>query len=246
MKVLILAAGYGTRLAELGENRPKPLLDINGQPLIYYILEKIKDIDLLNEVIVVTNDKFYTTFTEWAQEQKDFVVPINIVNDGTKSPEERLGSIGDINFVLQQDIVNDDLLVVGGDNLFDYNVDEYIAFSREKKPGITIGLYDLGGLEDADKYGVVELDSEGQLTSFEEKPANPKSSLIAMCFYHFPKETLAQIQTYIEETQKTDKAGDYIQWLHNKKLVYGFKFTGTWYDIGSIESYKEAQEAFRA
>ena len=133
MKVLILAAGYGTRLYALGKNTPKALLKINKRPLLNYILDRIKDIDGLNEVVVVTNDKFYSIFQEWAKKQTAFPRDIRIVNDGTKTPEDRLGSIGDIQFALDQVEMNDDVLVVGGDNLFDYNIHDYIEFSREIK-----------------------------------------------------------------------------------------------------------------
>ncbi len=244
MKTLILAAGYGTRLRALGENTPKPLLPINGKPLINYTLDKIKDLNGLNEVLVVTNNKFYSHFCDW-KDQVSFPCPITIVNDGTETPEDRLGSIGDIDFVLQKEKVDDDLLVVGGDNLFDYNVNEYIMFSQDKPQSVSMGVYDIGNLEEAKLFGVVALDDKGKVISFEEKPSQPKSSLIAMCFYYLPQKTLSLVTSYLQEVKKSDTAGDYIRWLHQKSEVYGFPFIGTWYDIGSIEAYHEAQKKFK-
>ena len=243
MKALILAAGYGTRLLALGEGRPKALLDINNKPLINYTLEKIQSLANLNEVLVVTNDKFHTHFEDWAKAQKKFPYPIRVINDGTKTPEERLGSVGDMNFVLKKTNLKDDLLVIGGDNLFDYELTDYLEFSKNKKT-ITIGLYDIGDLNQAPKFGVVSLDQKCKIINFEEKPKQPKSTLIAMCCYYLPANSLGLIQQYLNESGKSDTAGDFIRWVSQKIDVYGFKFIGKWYDIGSIESYHEAQKAF--
>lgn len=240
MKVLILAAGYGTRLKEIAENTPKPLLDINGKPLLDYTLKTIADLEDLKEVMVVTNDKFENHFCEWAK-KADFSTDIRVINDGTKTPEDRLGSIGDIDFALKQNSVDDDLLVIGGDNLFDFNIQQYMDFSSKKTSNVTIGLYDVGDLEQARLFGIVGLNEQGKIESFEEKPREPKSTLAAMCFYYLPQSTLSLVSQYLEEVKKSDTAGDYIRWLVEKNDVYGFKFTGKWYDIGSVESYKEAQ-----
>jgi len=245
MKVLILAAGYGTRLYSIIKDKPKALLEINSKPLVDHILDRIQDLPDLCEVILVTNDKFYSHFQSWAQDKSSFPHKITVVNDGTTTPENRLGSIGDIQFVIEKGIVEDDLLIVGGDNLFDFNLNEYINFAREKAPAATIGTYDIHDLQGATKFGVVGVDSIGKIVSFEEKPPEPKSTLIAMCFYYLPKESLSLVSVYLTETNKSDKAGDYIRWLQAKNEVYAFTFTGKWYDIGSVESYHDAQENFK-
>ena len=244
MKVLILAAGYGTRLYSLVKDTSKALIEINGKPLINHILERIEHLNELKEVIVVTNNKFFSSFEAWAKEQKDFHHNIRIVNDGTEKIDERLGSIGDIDCILKQKLVEDDLLVVGGDNLFDFNLEECMQFAQDKKDAPTIGLYDIHDYTNAKLFGVAALNSHNKIVSFEEKPAIPQSTLVAMCFYYFPKPTLRFIHDYLNETKQSDTAGDYIKWLALKTDVYGFKFTGKWYDIGSVESYKEAQEKF--
>ena len=245
MKVLILAAGYGTRLYSLIKDTPKALLEINEKPLINYILDRIVDLSGLNEVILVTNDKFYSIFKAWAQKQEEFPHPIKVVNDGTKTPEGRLGSIGDIEFALKQEKVNDDVLVIGSDNLFDYNIDDYVKFAQKKSPAVSIGLYDIGDPSEATLFGVVMLGKDEKVTSFEEKPQKPQSTLVAMCFYYLPKDSLGLVGDYLLESGKSDTAGDYIRWLVESDGVYGFKFVGKWYDIGSIEAYKEAQEKFK-
>ena len=243
MKVIILAAGYGTRLKAIAENTPKPLLAINHRPLINYILDRIKDLPDLEEVLVVTNNKFAAHFQQWS-EDVNFTYPIDIVNDKTNSPEDRLGSIGDIEYVIRTRNLDGDVLVVGGDNLFDYNLDQYIMFARTHPEAVTIGVYDIHDLEEAKLYGVVGVDDAGKVTSFQEKPQDPKSTLISMCFYYLPRQTLKLVGAYLAEVGKSDRAGDYIRWLQEKHEVYGFNFVGKWYDIGSVEAYREAQKKF--
>jgi len=245
MKALILAAGYGTRLYALGKNTPKALLKINGKSLVNFLLDKVENLNDLNEVILVTNNKFYGIFQNWAKEQFDFPCAITIVNDKTNTPEDRLGSIGDIQYVLENHLVDDDLIVLGGDNLFDYSLNKYISFSKSKTDSVTIGLYDIEETQQAKLFGVVGLDDNKKIILFEEKPVEPKSTLIAMCFYYFPQKTLSFIGEYLREVKISDTAGDYIRWLIEKTDVYGFEFVGKWYDIGSVEAYEEAQEKFK-
>ncbi len=245
MKALVLAAGYGTRLQDIAKDTPKPLLEVNGKSLANYLLDKIQRLADIDEVILVTNDKFYKIFIQWAEEQGGYPFPIKIVNDGTKTPEDRLGSIGDIDYVLKKELINDDLVILGGDNLFDYDLIEYISFANKKHDSVTIGLYDIKDYEQAKLYGVVSVDSNRRIVSFEEKPAEPKSTLIAMCFYYLPQKTLGLVSTYLDEVQKSDTAGDYIRWLCQNNDVFGYTFNGKWYDIGSIESYEEARENFQ-
>ena len=139
MKVLILAAGYGTRLQSVAKNTPKPLLDINGRPMIDYILEKFVSIKDVAEVVVVTNNKFYENFIAW-KNSKRIATPIRIVNDGTNSPEDRLGSVGDMDFVWKNEATVDDWIVVGGDNIFDFLTDQFVKTAQARRPDITIGL----------------------------------------------------------------------------------------------------------
>ena len=244
MKVLILAAGYGTRLASVAQNTPKPLLDINGRPMIDYILDRFLSIQGVTEVVVVTNNKFYNNFTSW-KDSKKVSVPIRIVNDGTNSPEDRLGSVGDMNFVWKNEKELDDWIVVGGDNIFDFSIDGYVKSAQKQRPDVTIGLYDIEDIKKVVKtYGVVKVDGNNKVILFQEKPEQPASSLVTMCLYYFPKEMLHLVNQYMKETSSADAAGGYIQWLASKKNVYGFQFKGKWYDIGSLESLQEAKNQF--
>ena len=243
MKVLILAAGYGTRLAAVIKDTPKPLIPINGRPMIDYIVDKLVGVQGLSEVVVVTNNKFCGHFERWGATRKD--VKVRVVKDGTNTPEERLGSVGDIQFVWQREASPDDWLIVGGDNLFDQNLGDFMRFALQKSPAVTIGIYDIHDVAAASKFGVVAVDQSQKVVSFQEKPKNPLSSLITMCLYYFPRTTLGYLKEYLSTSTATDAAGSYIQWLSENKNVYGFNFQGKWYDIGSIESLNEAQKYFK-
>jgi glucose-1-phosphate thymidylyltransferase len=245
MKILILAAGYGTRLAAIAKDTPKPLLPINGKPMINFIIDELSQIQGISEYVVVTNNKFFDHFQKWQSQQGALKDRIRIVNDGTNSNEDRLGSVGDMNFVWSREKVQDDWLVVGGDNLFDFDLSAYMKLARAKAPAVTVGVYDIKDISQAPKFGIVLLDKNVKIVSFEEKPAQPKSTLVVMCFYHFPKATIGLIGQFLKETSSADAAGGYIKWLSEKSDVYGFEFHGTWYDIGSVESYYDAQKRFK-
>jgi len=244
MKVLILAGGYGTRLYPLIKDTPKALLEVAGKSLIDHTLDKFAGISDIDEVVVVTNAKFYDMLCRWAEGRNGRPFSIRVINDGTRTPEERLGAIGDVLFVLDQLGTDTDWAVAGSDNLYDYNVDGFIRFAQGVTPAVTIGAYDIGNIAAATKYGVVETDAAGKLLSLEEKPKQPRSTLISMCLYYYPQASLPLLKTFIEETHNPDTTGGYVQWLYKKTAVCGFKFSGKWYDIGSLESYHEAQESF--
>jgi glucose-1-phosphate thymidylyltransferase len=245
MKILILAAGYGTRLAAIAKDTPKPLLPINGTPMLDLIIDEISQISGISEYVVVTNNKFFGNFQKWQESHPKFKSKIRIVNDGTNSNDDRLGSVGDMRFVWDREKELDDWLVVGGDNLFDFDLTAFIAMARSKAPAVTVGVYDIKDITQAHLFGILALDKNGKVVSFEEKPKQPKSTLVTMCFYHFPKASVGHIHDYFKASSAADAAGGYIKWLSENKEVYGFEFQGTWYDIGSVESYYEAQKQFK-
>ena len=244
MKILVLAGGYGTRLYPIVKDTPKALLEVCGKTLIDHILEKFYALPGVEEVCVVTNDKFYTLLKAWADAKTAAPFPVRVISDGTKTPEERLGAVGDILFVVDKELSPTDWLVAGSDHLFDQGVDDFVRFAVSKSPYTTVGAYDIRETASASKYGVLGLEADGRMSSLEEKPKAPKSSLISMCLYYFPKEVLPLIHRYVDETHSTDTTGGCIQWLYAKSPVYGFKFQGKWYDIGSLESYDLAQKSF--
>ena len=244
MKVLVLAGGYGTRLYPIVKDIPKALLEVCGKTLIDHVLEKFIHVPGIEEVCVVTNDKFAAQLQAWAGRKTGLPFALRVVNDGTRSPEERLGAVGDILFVFDQEKAPVDWVVAGSDNLFDAGVAEFVRFAQAKSPHASVGAYDIRDTAAASKYGVLDLADDGRIVSLEEKPQAPRSSLISMCLYYFPREMQALIRRYVEETRATDTTGGCFQWLYQKSPVYSFKFQGKWYDIGSLESYDQAQKTY--
>lgn len=232
MRILILAAGYGTRLYPLTIDTPKAFIAVEGRPLIDRIVDKIsvlRDEFPIEEVVVVSNDKFYRVFCDWEQKQK---IAITVLNDGSLSPEDRLGAIGDIWFAINNRL-DEDWFVLGSDNFFDWGLSEFLSFAGAKRPYPSVGVYVLKDKDEAKNFGVVTLDGDSKITNFVEKPGNPKANTIATCIYFFPQGSLHYLQTFLRETEKVDAAGKYLEWLVEKTCVYGYSFTGTWVDIGS-------------
>lgn len=241
MKAIILAAGYATRLYPLTENHPKPLLSVGEKPMVEHILDSLKDVAELDEVFVVTNDKFYDHFLRWLKEY-EFPKKINIVNDGTLSNDDRLGAVGDMHFVISREKIADDVMVIGGDNLFEFSVRDFASFFKKNK-GSVIAAYDLLDKSKlAKKFGVVELDHSFKVVGFEEKPEFPKTSLASTCCYIFSKDDVVELKKCIAENKKPDNTGDFIRYLASKKPVYAFTFTERWWDVGSHEQLEEANE----
>jgi len=244
MKALILVAGYATRLYPLTKYYPKALLAVGKRPMVNYILDKLGKIDEIDEIMLVTNSKFFPIFKEWKRKQKT-KKRISLIDDLTKSNETRRGAVGDIDFTLKKRKLKDGLLVVGGDNLFEQDLAGFISFSRKKKGSPLVGVFDLKDKVNAKHYGVIKLDKENRVIDFEEKPRRPKSTLVGMCLYYFPRGTLVFIKEYLKtKVQTRDATGSYIDWLRKKIPVYGFIFRGKWFDIGNFQYLDEASKAF--
>ncbi|NQS99994.1 MAG: nucleotidyltransferase family protein [Candidatus Omnitrophica bacterium] len=244
MKSLILAAGYATRLYPLTLNTPKSLLPVGGVPTIELIIRDLEKINEIEQILVVTNDKFFQQFKDW-QQQFSSTRPIKIINDGSTSEQDRLGAIGDINFVIAQEKIADDLLVIGGDNLFELGLREFIDFAKLKLPACSVGLHKLENKEEVRRYSQVTLDGNKRITEFIEKPKNPSSTLVAKCVYLFSKNELGLIADYIAKGNPIDAPGNYIGWLCHEVAVYGFTFSGKWYDIGNYQTYQQADRDFK-
>jgi glucose-1-phosphate thymidylyltransferase len=245
MKVIILAAGYATRLYPLTLTQPKPLLPVAGQPMVEYVLDNLAPIEGIDRIFVVTNAKFTPHFQKWSEAYRaakakfDFTV----VNDGSTDDSNKLGAIGDIHYVLTTQKVDDDIIVVAGDNLFSEKLGGFGAVCREKKAPV-LALYDVGDLEQIKKYNSISIDDQGRITYFEEKPKTPTSTLTGIALYYYPKTVLPLIHQYIAEKNNPDQPGRLVQWLYSRIPVYTWKVPGTWYDIGSKETLEEANRIF--
>lgn len=228
MKAIILCAGYATRMYPLTLVKSKNLIQIGGKIMVEHIIEKLKKIDGIDRIIIVSNDKFYDDFKDFCK-NKDNVV---ILNDGSLSDKERLGAIGDIKFAVDR-LEDDEILIIAGDNLFEFDLNEFIDFGRKK--GIVVGIKEIEDRELMKKYSQVIMDEKNRIKYFEEKPENPVSKHAAICIYYFPKGILKKyLSEYLKEGNNPDQAGLFIQYLHKKTDVYGFIFKDFWFDIGDI------------
>ena len=245
MKVIILAAGYATRLYPLTLTQPKPLLSVAGQPMVDYVLDHLAPIGGIDRIYVVTNSKFAGHFEKWSADYRARKAKLNftIVNDGSSDDTNKLGAIGDIHFVLQTQNVDDDIIVVAGDNLFSHDLSDFGRFCREKNAPV-LGVYDVGDLEQIKKYNAISVDGSGRITFFEEKPKNPSSTVTGIALYYYPKATLSLIRQYMAEGNNPDQPGRLVQWLYPRLPVYTWKVPGLWYDIGSKETLEEANRIF--
>jgi glucose-1-phosphate thymidylyltransferase len=245
MKVIILAAGYATRLYPLTLTQPKPLLPVAGKPMIEHVLDNLADIGGIDRVYVVTNAKFAGHFQKWADNYRATKSKLNftIVNDGTTDDKTKLGAIGDINYVLKTQNVDDDLIIVAGDNLFSEKITEFGKFCREKNAPV-LALYDVGNLEEIKKYNSISTDGAGKITFFEEKPKNPTGTLTGIALYFYPKAMIPLIRQYIAEGNNPDQPGRFVQWLYPRTAVFTWRVPGLWFDIGSKETLEEANKIF--
>ncbi len=243
MKSIILAGGYGTRLYPLTLNQPKPLLEVAGKPIIEHIVRKIEEIKDIDEIFIVTNAKFYSHFVKWSNNLNS-AKKIKIINDKTTSNEGRLGSLGDIQFVVNQEKIDDDLLVVAGDNMFEFSLKEVFDFFMQKNKKTVVVLYDVKDRELAKHYGIVSVGKNSRMVDFVEKPKQPKSTLSSTGIYFYPKNIIKSLLDYGKHGKNTDKAGNFLEWLHKKDDVYCCISDKKWCDIGSIEQLARARNEF--
>ena len=244
MKLIILAAGYATRLYPLTLNQPKPLLAVAGKPMMEHVLDNVADIRDIDQAYVVTNAKFASHFEDWASGYRpDLHFRFTIVNDGSTDDSNKLGAIGDLHLVLTKFQIDDDIIVIGGDNLFSEDLSGFGDYCKQKNSPVT-GVYDVDDLEQIKKYNAIEIDENHRITYFEEKPQQPKSTLTGIALYFYPKSTLPLIHQYIAEGNNPDQPGRLVQWLYPRVPFYVWKVPGLWYDVGSIETLEEANRVF--
>lgn len=241
IEAIILAAGYATRLYPLTLGIPKPLLRITrDKTVIDVIVDSLLPMGIVRRITVVTNHKFSGDFSAWARRHPHGRM-ICIEDDGTLSNDDRLGAIGDIYYVVAKKKIKDDVLVVGGDNLFGRPFDGFIRFARRHRPYASLGLFDIKDRTKAGRFGVVSMNKGKRVVRFEEKPDRPASTLVATCLYYFPASTLGDLKVYaLDKTTSNDASGNYIRWLMERSRVYGFALKqGHWVDIGHLDSYKQ-------
>jgi len=239
LKALLLAGGYATRLRPLTDDRAKPLLPVAGRPIVDWILDSLADIDEIDEIHLVTNARFAADFELWSRRR------VRVHDDGTTSNDDRLGALGDVAFVADAEGWEGvDLLVIAGDNLFDFSIRDYLDFWRAKD-GSAIAVYEHPVAQLVPHYSVVQLDRDDRVVGYEEKPERPQSNLISIATYVYHRSHLALLRAYLADGNSPDQPGHFVAWLHSRAPVYGYRFGGAWLDIGDRTQLLEADNRYR-
>lgn len=241
MKCLILAAGYATRLYPLTENFPKPLLKVGDKTILDWLVDDIDEAGLVEEYVVISNHRFAHHFEAWAAAKSQ---KITVVDDGTSTNETRLGAVRDIQFAIDQLQIDDDMLVIAGDNVLDFSLTRFVAYAKKKNTSCIMRYFEASA-QRLTKCGVVEIDGDDRILSMEEKPAVPKSNWCCPPFYYYTKEDAKLVQKGIECGCGTDAPGSYIAWLCTQVPVHAMEMPGKRYDIGNLESYEKVQKEYK-
>lgn len=233
MICVLLCAGYATRMYPLTENFPKPLLDIKGKTIIDYLIDDLQKDNHISKYVIVSNHKFINHFNEWKKTRNEEIV---ILDDFSTSNDNRLGAVRDIQFAIEKENINDDILVLAGDNLLDFSLNDFICFSKKKEAN-AIMTYVENDKKRLSRTGVIEIDRNDKVLSFEEKPVNPKSNNAVPPFYIFKKEDLYLIEKGIKNGCQVDAPGMFIEWFCNQTEIFAWKMNGKRIDIGNLDDY---------
>ncbi len=239
MRAIILAAGYATRMYPLTLNFPKPLLEVGGKPILDWLTRDIFSCGI-ERISVVTNHKFYPFFLEWSRKDDR----ITVLDDKTETNETRLGALRDISFVLEEEKIDDDVLVLAGDNVLDFSFRKFLEYAGEKGTSCVMRHFqgDIGRLR---RTGVCTIDENDRIISMEEKPENPRSNWAVPPFYYYKKEDLHLLGKAIEEGISTDAPGSFVSYLSTHSTVHAFLMNGERYDVGSIDGYEKLKTEYR-
>ncbi|GGL63217.1 sugar phosphate nucleotidyltransferase [Halocalculus aciditolerans] len=236
MQAIVLAGGYATRLWPITKHRPKMFLPVGDSTVIDRIFDELEADDRIDDVYVSTNERFADDFADYLS-ASDYEKPTLTVEDTTEE-DEKFGVIGALAQLVDREDIDDDTLVIAGDNLISFDIAEFLDFFQEKDAP-SLAAYDVGSKERAKSYGLVDLDGD-EVVDFQEKPDDPKSTLVSIACYAYPADTLPLLSEYLEAGENPDEPGWFVQWLQQRQSVHAFTFEGAWFDIGTPESYLDA------
>ncbi len=242
MKAIVLSAGYATRLYPLTKDTPKGLLPIGKKSILDFITDEIETIPEIDEMFIISNHKFFTNFSDWAN-TRETRLKVTVLDDNTTDDSNKLGAIGDIWFTIQNGNIDEDVLIVAGDNFFTFPLNDYLEFYRQNGYD-SILVKEIDEIKELQRMANAILDENGKVLEMEEKPQNPKSNCAVFASYIYRKDTLPMIGEYLQAGNNPDAPGFFPSWLYSKKPVYAYKFKGECYDIGTHESYREVCEKF--
>lgn len=241
MKCLILAAGYATRLYPLTQNFPKPLLEVQGKTILDWLVDDIDTLGTVDEFVVISNHKFAHHFDQWAATKRQ---KITVVDDGTDKNETRLGAVRDIQFAIDKLDLNDDMLVIAGDNLLDFSLTTFIRYAQGKNASCIMRYYE-PNFERLLKCGVVTVDEDDRILAMTEKSPTPATHWCCPPFYYYTKEDAKRVQIGIDSGCGVDAPGSFIAWLCKQTAVYAMEMSGRRYDIGNLESYEKVKKEYK-
>jgi glucose-1-phosphate thymidylyltransferase len=247
MNLLVLGAGYALRLYPLTRNTAKPLIDVAGKPMIEHVIAAMSGIDDIEKTVLISNDRFAADYDRWLSAfaaPRPALHPV-LLNDGSTSPDDQIGAIGDLHLALGRgNLYDDDLIVVGGDNLFSDCQLPFVEFARDKPA--SIATFDVGSPEIVKRFASLESDGDGRITAFVEKPSSPTTTIAGTAFYFFQKDTLPLIDRYIADGNNPDNAGYLFQWLYPRIPTFAHSVAGRWFDVGTESALAEARQVFAA
>lgn len=239
MTCIILAAGYATRMYPLTLNFPKPLLEVGGKKIIDWLLDDIQSAEV-ERTIVISNHKFFNQFKEWADTKNN----VTVLDDGSTDNDNRLGAVKDIEFAIDKENIDDDLIILAGDNVLDFSFKGFIDYAKEKNT-TCIMRHEQKDIAKLRKTGVITIDNDDKVTSMEEKPEIPRSNWAVPPFYYYTKEDAKLIKEGINDGCGTDAPGSFISWLVKKRPVHAYLMKGNRYDVGSIEGYEKIKTEYK-
>lgn len=241
MKCLILAAGYATRLYPLTENQPKPLLTVGNKTILDWLIDDIDEAGLVDEYIVISNHKFAHHFQDWANTKPQ---KITVVDDGTSTNETRLGAVCDIQFAIEQLNLDDDMLVIAGDNLLDFSLQRFVHYAHQKQTSCIMRFWETDE-QRLLKCGVVTIDEQDRILRMTEKSPTPETHWCCPPFYYYTRQDARLVKEGIKNGCGTDAPGSYIAWLCTQTPVHAMEMPGKRYDIGNLQSYQQVQKNYK-
>ena len=237
MKCIILAAGYATRLYPLTENFPKPLLKVGEKTILDWLVDDVAE--LIDEFVIVSNHKFAEQFKEWSQRKPQ---KITVLDDGTENNETRLGAVKDIQLAAQG--ITEDCMVMAGDNVLDFSLQHFVRFAIEKGTSCVM-CHEENRLEALQKTAVITMDEDNLITSYEEKPKEPKGNHAVPPFYFYRTADIHRIQEALDAGCGYDAPGSFAAWLSGQTPMHAYVMPGKRYDIGDMKSYETVQAVFK-
>lgn len=236
MRAVILAAGYATRMYPLTRNYPKPLLPIGDRVVLDWTMEALRDAPDLTEIVLVSNAKFAKLFEAWLA-RRSWPMPVRLVNDGSMREEDRLGAIRDVLLALEQAGADEPLLVTAGDHVTDWDLRSLRAFGASHAPAATVTAYRLPHVQEASRFGIIEVDRDQRIVRCEEKPQRARSDLAMICLYYLPPDVFPRLSQYLLTGKNADAPGHFIVWLSRQEPVYAWLTSGKFFDIGTLDTY---------